>query len=324
MERKHIEKRYIKRDSLMSFTLVGDELCENINYDELDHLLDATFQNMKSYEDMPRNVSWIRTILKNLEEKNLIILVNSIENHIRTYFLIHYKNNRLNHFEYTQSIRYAKNPSDEFSAEYNADAGIKFHIPTLDSIEEYEKSKDLVNNVIEQVKKLDNPVAVTLDYDSKLLCEIYKTFYQENPDFSNENIQLKVQTMMCILEEFGITLEKYSGFSIYSYANFPISFNLKYLVDRLTPLGEVNVIEDPIKLAEEAKNTIKIVGEIINETTLGIPGKLAKISLILHARTYNLSSRTSYQEMAEYTNCSPKEVESSIQLVKKIEDTLRK
>ncbi len=41
----------------------------------------------------------------------------------------------------------------------------------------------------------------------KVLIEIYKLFYNENPDFSLSNTSIKVQTMMSILAQFGITLK---------------------------------------------------------------------------------------------------------------------
>lgn len=324
MERKQIEKQYIKRNSLISFTLDGDEICENINYDELEHLLDATFQNMKSYEDMPRNVSWIRTILKDLKEKNLIIEVNSIENQVRKEYLIGYKKNQLTYFEYTQSMEYAKNEKDKFKVRYDLNTGIKFQIPALDRIEEYEQVKDLIGNMIELLKKLENPMSVTLNHDSKLLCDIYKTFYQENPDFSDKDVRIKVQTMMSILEEFGITTKGALWFAYYPHnIRFPISLGLESLVDELAPLGEIKIIEESIQLSEKEKNIIQTVGHILSEHTPDIPGELMKISRILYARRNQLPWASTNQEMASYTKTSLNEVETTMRLVKRIKERLK-
>lgn len=322
MEKKYIDKQYVQKYSLIKFTLYGEEVCEDINYDELDRLLDSAFNNMTNYEDMAKNVSWIRTIFKDLKEISLTIEANCINNNIRKNLLIHYRNKQLISFEYEQSIKHTKVSCDKFSAKYNSDTGINFNIPAFETIEEYESSKNLVNSMIDQLEELENVKPIVLNHDSKLLCEIYKTFYQESPDFSEENINAKVQTMMSILEEFGITLEKYSGFSIYSDTNFPISINLGYLVHQLAPLGKINEIEEPIKLSEEAKNTIAKVGHIISEYTLDIPEKLIKVSRILYARRNQLSWHTTNQEIAKFTNTSTREVETTMRLVKRIDESL--
>lgn len=75
----------------------------------------------------------------------------------------------------------------------------------------------------------------------------------------------------------------------------PASLNLEQMVNKLYPLGEVSSLEDSVKLAEEPKKIIKIVGETIRETIKNEQNKnetLITISKGIHARRYCFSSNS--------------------------------
>ena len=107
----------------------------------------------------------------------------------------------------------------------------------------------------------------------------------------------------------------------------PVSLKLEQRVNKLYPLGEINSIEDSIKLTDEPKKIIKIVGECIRET---IPNEqsqneaLITISKIIHAGRYCLSSNSDIKKLSEFTERNTDEVESSIKLVKRIENRINK
>ena len=80
-------------------------------------------------------------------------------------------------------------------------------------------------------------------------------------------------------------------------------------------------INEPIKIREDVKKKIIIIGEEIKNTIKSTSNQkeaLTIISKIMHATSYNLPSTASIEEIAKYTNCSNSEVESCIKLVKKI------
>lgn len=84
---------------------------------------------------------------------------------------------------------------------------------------------------------------------------------------------------------------------------------------------KINAVVDPVKLAEEPTNIIKTVGEAIREAIENMDDKdetLEKISQIIYASRYNLSSNSDVSRLCEFTKRTPEEVESNIQLVKKI------
>ena len=126
--------------------------------------------------------------------------------------------------------------------------------------------------------------------------------------------------MLSILAEFYISVGDY-GFSLSGKRNIPMSMNLSNLVYELFPLGEINEIDNPIQLREDAKKTISIVGEGIRnaiDSTDNQEEALITISKVIHAARYNLSSTASVEDVAKYTDCSSDEVESSMKLVKRI------
>lgn len=131
---------------------------------------------------------------------------------------------------------------------------------------------------------------------------------------------------MSILAEFGISLGDDYGFSLWGKVKMPVSLTLEQRVNKLYPLDEVSSVEDSIKLADEPKKTIKIVGECIRET---IPEQnqneaLITISKVIHAGRYCLSSNSDVKKLSEFTERTTDEVESSIKLVKRIETRIDK
>lgn len=318
MNNQTIIKQYDKGNQMISFLLTGEEKKENIDYNKLNNLADSCFNKMVNFTDVIKNISYIRTIYKDLKETDLTITVTTLgknsENTVVTY-----------RKEELEEYKHFGQPNTKFTKygfifTYSKQNGINISSPKK---QELEKVKNLINNEMNQLKELENVMPITLNHDSTLLCEIYKLFYNELPDFSEKEINLKIQTMMCILSEFGITLENYSNFQVYSDSKFPISINLSYLVDKLTPLGKINKIEEPVPLSEEAIKEIRTIGQTITSSTNDIE-EVMKISRILYDKTHRLSSSASIEEMSEFTKCSSEEVKNTIQLVKKIEDNLYK
>ena len=68
--------------------------------------------------------------------------------------------------------------------------------------------------------------------DSKIIIEVYKLFYNQDPDFSDKNIGIKIQAMLSILSEFGVSISDYS-FSLCGSKNITMSINLSNLIYEL-------------------------------------------------------------------------------------------
>ena len=126
---------------------------------------------------------------------------------------------------------------------------------------------------------------------------------------------------MSILAEFGISLGDDYAFSLWGKVKMPVSLNLEQRVNKLYPLGEVDSVEDSVKLASEPKKIIKIVGECIRETILNEQNQteaLIIISKVIHAGRYCISSNSDVKKISEFTKCTTDAVETSVSLVKRI------
>ena len=93
------------------------------------------------------------------------------------------------------------------------------------------------------------------------------------------------------------------------------------------PLGVISEVKDNVKLAEEPRKIIGIVGDSVRDAISledDMNEALITISKVIHASRYNLSSDVDISEIAEFTNRSVDDVEVSVQLVKRIEHKINK
>ena len=294
---------------------------ESIDLDRVNNLLNKFMDDQTYHRNMVRNVANIRTILKGFEE-NLLVISHSDSNGSKE--IVKYDNCNL--FLYEYNIKESTSDEDQISIKYNPGNSLDFSFEDFEgNIIDYPNSKNTITrftDMLNRIYQLKHVSAIELDMDSTALIEIYKLFYNENPDFSDKTINIRIQTMMSILAEFGISLGDDYAFSLWGKVKMPISLNLEQKVSRLFPLGEIVDIDEPIELAKEPKNTIKIAGECIREAISDGYNKeeaLITISKIIYAGRYNLYSNIDIKALSEFANRTPNEVESSIQLVKRIE-----
>lgn len=297
----------------------------NTDLNKIDALLEDFINNHK-HNYMIENVSIVRTILKDCEEKLLVIFYQDEKGSE----LVKYDNSNLFLYEKIQRKGNSEH-FDRYKIKYELPYGIKLdynnHETDMTDYSGTELVPKKITEIMKQIYYLKNAKAVVLDTDAKALIEIYKLFYNENPDFSSKDINIKIQTMMSILAEFGISLGDDYGFSLLGKVKMPVSLNLEQRVNKLYPLGEVRNLEDSVKLAEETKKIIRIVGETIKETISNEQNQneaLITISKVIHAERYCLSSNSDVKILSEFTERTTDEVESSIKLVKRIETRIDK
>ena len=275
---------------------------------------------------MIENVSIIRTILKDCKEKLLVIFYQDEKGSE----FVKYDNSNL--FLYEKIKRQKNNDYyDKYKIKYEPTSGIKLnynnHEADITNYPDIELISKEIIEIIKQIYYLKNTKTVMLDINDKELIEIYKLFYNENPDFSSKGINIKVQAMMSILAELGISLDDDYGFMQWEKEKIPISLKLEQRVNKLYPLGEISSTEDSVKLANEPKKIIKIVGECIREAIMNEENQndaLITISKVIHAGRYCLSSNSDIKELSEFTERNTDEVESSIKLLRRIENRINK
>ena len=298
---------------------------QDVENEKVNRLIDSFVNEQTYHKDMLRNVSFIRTMLKDFKEELLVVEYTNRDGESE---IVKYDDGRLLYFGCNNKNKKTGNTmSVEFSP--YEDLNISFLDSALDvSIVDYPQSEyvdEQFCELIKHIRLLKNAEAIKLDRDSKALIEIYKLFYGENPNFSLSNINVRVQTMLSILEQFGVSLGDHYVFNLLGKAKMPISLNLEQLVSKLFPLGEITAIDDPFKLADETRNIIKAAGECVREVIndeYNSDDILITISKVIHAKTHILSSESDIKELSEFTNRTRSEIESSIKLVKRIENKI--
>lgn len=288
----------------------GNPIVDN-NIDE-DRKLITKFMNYAiNSNNMVKNICFLRTILKNYDEKSLLINY-ECKNFKET---IKYDNLHMSFFDKKE-----KDESFVFEHELGTDINFMFNHENNSSELNIKDKSEKISKILDEIDSLNNIKPIQLDKNAKMIIEIYKLFYNRYPDFTDKNINVKIQTMLSILAEFDITINEYYGFSIYDESNIPMSITLKSDIDYLFPFGQIINIDNPVKIKEEYQNLIKLIGNEIREymRTENKIDILPIMSKVIYAARYSLSSISNVSDISKYTDCSNEDIESSIKLVKKI------
>ena len=307
-----------KNGGTFEFRYEGIENDSNIDTDKVQELISKFMNQIIYHGNMVRNVSFLRTILKDYNEKLLVLSYqdNEIKENVK------FDNSHMFLFEkseFDDGLMVKYTPKDNISFMFTDCENNKINYSNIENI------SDRITKVLREIDSLNRTKFIELNQDSKLIIEIYKLFYNENPDFSDNNINIKMQTMMFILSEFGIVANDSYGFSLYGKKKIPMSLSLSNLIYELFPLGEIKDIDNPFELANDRKRIITIVGENIRNIINDIDNKeeiLITISKVIYAIRYGISASADTNDIAKYTNCPKNEVESSIKLVKKIDNRI--
>lgn len=297
----------------------GVPLREDININEARRMMKDFVDNHK-HDNMLENVTILRTIFRDYKEE--ILFVYFRDKNVEE--LVRYDNKwRVKGFSFLKEVK--GDVSCKYKIKYDCPLGLEINL--FNKAGNIKKYTDDFSEIMKYISNLSNVGPIVINDNDKALIEIYKLFYKENPDFSSKDINVKVQTMMSILAEFGITLDCDYSFDLMEKKKMPLSLKLEEMVQKMYPLGVVSEVEDNVKIAEEPKKIIEIVGDSVRDAIHDeedINEALITISKVIHASRYNLSSKADISEIAEFTNQSVDDVEASVQLVKRIEHKINK
>lgn len=314
----NICKKVTSANESIKLEYKGISTKDNIDLDKINTLLEDFTKNHR-HNCMEENITIVRTMMRDFEEKLLII---SYQNKSGSE-IVKYDNNNLILYKNNNN---EVNCTDGFKIKYEPTSGIKLnynnHNIDLAKYSSIRPVSEEITKILEKIYSLINAKAITLDNYDKALIGIYKLFYNETPDFSSKEINVKIQTMMFILAEFGIGLYE---FKIYKKERIPLSLELQQKINKLYPLGEVDDIN--VKISKETKKIISIVGEYIRNTIPNEQSKneaLIKISKVIYAKKYLLSYDCTIKEISNYTGYTFDEVNSSLKLVKKVKNEIDK
>ena len=304
-------------DGSIEIKYEGVPLRKDIDEEEV-KLMIRDFVDNHKHDNMIENVTILRTILRDYKEELLEVYFCN-KNGSETVKYTHiYGTGLSNWFSFMKD-------SQKFKIKYDSVLGLELNY--FDETGNIKKYTDDLSDIMKYISNLSNVGPIIINDNDKTLIEIYKLFYKENPNFSSKDINVKVQTMMSILAEFGITLDFDYAFCLWAKVKMPVSLKIEEMVHKTIRISIVNEVKDNVKLAEEPKKIIEIVGDSIRDVIHDeddMNEALITISKVIHASRYNLSSDANVSEIAEFTNRSVDEVEASRQLVKCIEHKINK
>lgn len=306
MEKVKISKSYNSENESFIINYEGITEINNNDLSDVNNLL-TDFVNNHNHVDMVTNVRILATIFKNFNNMKLNVFshYNGVSENIR------YQNDELLYYERVIG-------SNECKFEYNNLSGIKFECDKQDK----QMVISLLTEMMEQLYFLKQFKKFELNTDDKILIEIYRLFYNENPDFSDKNINAKIQTMMSILARFNILLSEYC-FTFWKHSKIPTSEDLNMQINKLYPFGKIKNEDNYIVLSKEAKMVIKTVSKSLNElinNNENFLEKLMLISRIIYISRYRISLDTDVQEIAKIAEVSQEDVLLCRSLVKKVEN----
>lgn len=323
-ESKTFEKNFQDKisnygDAEINFKFVGVPK-EEIDYDKLDKLIDKVFRNGRFIYSVSIVIEDIRTIFKDFEEQHLEISLknNKINKHIV------FKNKKLE--KYTSQEIINKTTSTHMNFGYDESKPIhQFNVIGYNSemnVDEIIKSEfKLIENLLYIKSKELQP-------KERLLCQIYYYFYKEMPDFGDENIGRRIQSMMFILSRF-INKYKYEHISLFGWFNcsfcdrIPVDTRYSAFISELVPLGQIRTF-DSVALDEKVSKSVKIIGDLIRGFIKNEDDKEAALEQIcstIHAKHW-VSIGYPESEISHRSKNSEEVVEKVLTKVREIEKRL--
>ena len=319
------ERTIKNNDSTFLLSYIGIPKKNNVDTLEVSSLLDKFMVNIY-HGDSFETMRFLTTILKDFKQKHLFVDYDGKDGE----YSLEYRDSKLHCV--TVEGRNKKNPKiNDFEITYaiGHDLLIERNDKNCDTIECFTNNDtfDRIKKAFNEVKQLFDVKPIELDYESKMLVQIYQLFYNENPDFSDINkTNIKMQTMLYILSEFGYSLSEYNYNHFSSYGSgTPMDLSLSCTVRKLFPLGVIKSVDNPIPFNKTAERVVSYVGsrirDIINDKDDELE-VLKKLSTIMHSSLYRVSPIGDIKKVKEDTNYTEEEIKDNLQLIKSIKENI--
>ena len=285
----------------------------DVDLEKIKLVVNKVFNKSILTYDIKSVVSFIRTVFEKFRELEL-----EIELYIKDDILekIIYKNKVLEF--------YKKELEEQISIIYNKNnkPNINFGITDLD-FDDYFNCKikgEIINEEINNLYKLLRIDGVSLTDLDKGIILMYKAFFGEYPDFSVKDVNMKIQCMMSILTDFGISLDERYSFKLNSN-NMPVSVNLKDDLNRLKPFSMIGPTDYNVKLDELLQRDIKVIGAFVKnyiDDGMDEIENLIRLTKIIYSGKNCLPTNAALEIIADLSNSSTEDVENSLKLMKRI------
>lgn len=310
------QEAYKRGNSHMSFRFVGYEKIANTDPCEKQKLINKCFDKINAFNsyNIKKCVTWVRTILRDYNEEYLQVIISNKREKIQ----IEYLSKRLSYFKLEEDV-YSKDKFTTTYSLYDFCTSIPENSESEETIREYEEKEKRAKDLIASLKEC-YILSEDMYIKDENICELYKLFYNENPDFSSKEIDTKMQAMYYVLQYFYIDMTYAFDKALLNSA-MPFSTKLQMDVERLTPFGKVEVRREDIKISEFNKRKIETIGGMVQKETQGqIENLISFVSTL-----YNEELEKRYQQtpdldtIAKTTGIELEHILDNLELARKIE-----
>ncbi len=311
--RKTYETENGRGKATLSFTFYGNG--KKANREEKSELLDKCFKKMTTYRDVRKIVKFIRTVLKDFEEEYLSVTVKNAKEEIK----VEYKNKQLVYYIEETNLENGNTFTTIYSTPFNIHSFVSGqNKKNLANIEYTEMLKDTFKNSISTLENYE--VKEELYPSEQHICDLYKLFYGQNPDFTKVETDTKTQAMFYILNYFCLDFS-YDFDTPFEGSLFPCSLKLMQELKDLIPLGKMVIDEKEIKIQDFQKRQVKMIGEKVRKEIQNDIIALMQFCKVLHEDEKQLRyvEEADYNKIAESTELEIAEVLENIELARKIE-----
>lgn len=256
------QKFQIENDNgTINVNFIGISLKEDIDVEKKRKFLSNLFNRDRLNSDIIRVIQYLRTVLRDFDEKTLNIELYNFGTHIDAKF----KNKKV--------ISLKKENISEpllFKFYYDRETGVSFHTMVDKKrcendiiLNKNEVIKANIVNSIELIDSMNNIGKINLFNNEIILIEIYKLFTGKELNLMSENIYSELNSIFTILYLYGIELPNDNITMLNSGISH--STQVAFLTDKLLPYNDSLANLKKVKLYMETKNNISVIGYMTNE-----------------------------------------------------------
>lgn len=140
-----------------------------------------------------------------------------------------------------------------YETKYSAETGYNFRV--FDS----KNAQDIVEKEVATVKNLSKQFIFPMTNLEKVIISIYKTVFDEDPDFSKAECRCKCTYLICILNLLGMPIDNQIHFDIYK--EYIASDELTQIFSKLAPFGSLT---SDLSLSEILLKQLTIIAPFLN------------------------------------------------------------
>lgn len=264
-----------------TYIMINYSTNKKIEY-EVEKKLTRIFDNNYNHFRLPYIVEIIRTVLKDYQENTLRVAVAYPND---TVDLVYFSKGKI--VKYIKKVPTPNN--QEIKIEYSTKKGL-----VITSKDKGNNLNNILPGELGELNHLEDIKGIELTTEDKLLNEFYTIFYSSEPNFLSNNVKIKAQIMMYILNEYGIRI---GDESFILYNNIPFSSKISESIRRLSIVAEV----PRISIRKDIKKQIYAIGDVLNDDSSNLELLIA-VSSYLYKTKYqnkNINDKNSYKLIKE-------------------------